>query len=137
VLASPWLLISTTVVAWAWLNPEATVLFFFVIPMKAKWIGWLDIALLYFMFPPHIGALQFILGFFALGGVAVAYGYTRYRQVWGWIPRRPKEPATRRSLRHPAANPFQALLRPFREWQRRRRIAYLKRTFHLDDDDKR
>ena len=138
VLAGPWLMISSVIVAWAWINPEETIMLWFVLPLKAKWIGWLDIALLYFLFPSSQGARGwpvFILGFFALGGVAVAYGYDWYRRRWGWIPRR-RQPASRKVIRHPSSTPFGAALRPFREWQRRRRIARLQRSFHLDDDEK-
>jgi membrane associated rhomboid family serine protease len=139
-MATPWLLIASVIVAWVWLNPEQTVLFMFFIPMKAKWIGWITIASLYLLFPPHIGAMQLITGFFALGGVAFAYAFVRYQRAWGWIPRRPRTRGKRtasRPLRHPASGPFGALLHPYREWQRKRRVAKLQRTFRLDDMDKR
>jgi hypothetical protein len=129
----PWLMISSVIVAWAWLNPQATILFMFVLPMRAIWIGWLDIVLLYFMMPGGVsGPRRFLLGFFALGGVALAIAFVKYQKQWGWIPRKPRA-KTVKPVRHPASGPFGLLLRPYREWQRRRRIAQLERTFKLDD----
>ncbi len=140
ILASPWLMISSVIVAWAWLNPEQTILFWFVLPLKARWIGWLDIVLLYFLFPSSQGVggwRFFLLGFFALGGVGVAIGYDWYRRKWGWIPRRPRESKpSRRVIRHPSSTPLGVMMRPVREWQRRRRIAKLERTFNFDDEEK-
>lgn len=141
-LGGPWLMISSVIVAWAWLNPDETIMFWFVLPLKAKWIGWLDIALLYFLFPASQGVSGWptlILGFFAMGGVAVAIAYVWYRHKWGWIPQRPRAKAsspTRRVIRHPSSTPLGGLMRPFREWQRRRRIAQLQKTFNFDDEGK-
>ncbi|HEX2948826.1 MAG TPA: hypothetical protein VHV83_04555 [Armatimonadota bacterium] len=132
-MATPWLLISSCVVAWAWLNPEQTVLFWFVLPLKAKWIGWITLALLFFTFPPNVGPFRFILGLFALGGPAFALLYVWYQRKWAWIPRRRQPQPSSRVIRHPASGPFGALLRPYREWQRRRRVAKLQKTFKLDD----
>jgi len=139
VIAGPWLLVASVIVAWAWLNPEETILFWFVLPLKAKWIGWLDIVLLFFLFPSmhHVtGPVLFILGFFALGGVGVAYAFARYHRDWAWILR-PQYRArpNRRVLHHPSSSVAGALLRPWREWQRRRRIAHLQRTLHIEEED--
>ncbi|MHB9024946.1 MAG: hypothetical protein ACYC7E_12365 [Armatimonadota bacterium] len=139
-LATTWLLISAIIVAWAWQNPEEQILLFFVLPIKAKWVGWLDIILTFFLFPTSVvggGPERLMLGFFSLGGIAAAIGYVWYQHRWGWIPRRPKAAPSRRVIRHPAASPFAFLLRPFREWQRRRRIAYLQRAFRLDEPENR
>ncbi len=136
-LATPWLMISSFIVAWAWINPEETILVWFVLPLKARWLGWLTIVILYFSFPRVGGWRFFIQGFFALGGVAVAVGYDWYRRKWGWIPRprREKKPSSR-VIRHPSSSPLGVMLRPYREWQRRRRIAKLQRTFKFDDEGK-
>ncbi len=139
-VAGPWLMVSSMVVAWAWLNPEETILLWFVLPVKAKWIGWLTLAMLYFLFPTSYsipGAYIFLLGFFALGGAGAALAYVRWQKQWGWVPRpartqRAKRP---RVIRHPASTPFGAVLRRWNEWQRRRRIAHLQRTFVLEDDE--
>lgn len=140
-LPTPWLLLSSVIVAWAWLNPEQTVMFWFVIPMRAKWIGWITIAILYFsaasMQLAPMGPMNYVMGFFALGGVAVAIAFVHYQRTWGWIPRRRERTPARPRLRHPASQPFASVLRPIQEWQRRRRVAKLQRTFRLGDEDKR
>lgn len=133
-MATPWLLISSAIVAWAWINPEQTILLWFVLPVKAKWIGWVTLALLFFTFPPGgMGIGRLILGVFALGGPAFAYAFLWYQRKWAWIPRRSRPKPSSRTLRHPASGPFASLLRPYREWQRRRRANKLQRTFKLDD----
>jgi len=139
IIGGPWLLLSAIVVAWAWLNPEETILFMFVLPIKAKWLGWLDILLLFFLFPSSQGVggiWLFLLGFFAMGGVAVAYAFARYHRDWAWIlrPQNHSKP-NRRVLRHPSSTFVGAMMRPWREWQRRRRIAYLQRTLHIEEED--
>lgn len=140
-LATPWLMLSSVVVAWAWINPEETIMLYFVLPLQAKWVGWLSIIILYFTFPSMVRASgwQFlVLGFFSLGGVAVALGYDWYRRKWAWIPRRREQAPQRKNIiRHPSSTPVGALLRPFREWQRRRRIGQLQRTFNFDDDERK
>ena len=136
ILRGPWLTVSAVVVAWAWLNPEETIMLWFVLPIKAKWVGWLTIVILYFTFPRPMGIQFFILGFFAMGGVAVAYAYARYKRDWEWIlqPQNRAKP-NRRVLRHPSSTFVGALTRPWREWQRRRRIAYLQKTLHIEEED--
>ncbi len=137
-MSSPWMLISSCVVAWAWLNPGETVLFWFVLPLRAKWIAWITIAILFFDYPlsaigPHI--LVPVLGLFALGGVGFTWGYIWYQRKGAWIPyrRSANAPTGSRPMQHPSSGLFGALLRPYRDWQRRRRIAKLKRTFKFDD----
>ncbi len=46
-------------VMWAMMNPKAVVLFFFVLPIEARFLGYLDLVLLYFNTGP-------VLGLFAL-----------------------------------------------------------------------
>jgi membrane associated rhomboid family serine protease len=135
-ITGPWLMVSAVIVAWAWLNPEETILLWFVLPIKAKWIGWLTIVILYFTFPRVAGIQFFILGFFALGGVAVAYAYVRYKRDWEWILR-PENRArpNSRVIRHPSSTFTGSLTRPWREWQRRRRIAHLQRTLLIEEED--
>jgi len=135
-LGGPWLMVSAVIVAWAWLNPEETILVWFVLPVKAKWVGWLTIVILYFAFPRPKGIMYFPLGFFAMGGVAVAYAYARYKRDWEWILRpQYRDKPNRRVLRHPSSTFTGALTRPWREWQRRRRIAHLRQTLRIEDED--
>jgi hypothetical protein len=130
-VATPWLMLTSVIVAWAWLNPEETILFWFVLPLKAKWIGWLSIAILFFTFPRMYvpDARVFLLGFFALGGVAMALLYARHQRLWGWVPKPQRaEKRTRGPIRHPNSTFWGRLTAPWREWKRRRNIAHLKRT---------
>ena len=136
---SAWMMLAAVIVAWAWLNPDETIMFWFVLPLQARWIGWLTIVLLNFSYASQAavsGIARILLGFFALGGVGTAWAYVWYRRRWGWIPRRPATPSRRRNvIRHPSSTLLGALSRPWREWQRRRRIAYLQRTIVLGDDE--
>jgi membrane associated rhomboid family serine protease len=125
-----WMMLANVVVAWALLNPLETILLGFFLPLQARWVAWLTVGLLYF----NIAQRGYLLAIFGLGGVAAVALYLWYRRRWGWIPRRRDTPA-RRPLRLRAANPFAALLRPFTEWQRRRRVAHLQKTFRFSDDE--
>lgn len=134
-LADPWLLIASVVVAWAWSNPEQTILLYFVLPIKARWVGWLTIALLFFSYASMtVGAspLLPIVGVFSLGGVGFALGYIWYQRKWAWIPRQ-RNKKTSRAITHPSSTSWGSFTRPYREWQRKRRIAHLQRTIHFDD----
>lgn len=135
-LDGPWLMLSSIIVAWAWLNPEQTIMFWFVLPLKAKWVGWITIAADFIFLPLSItgpSLLLPVLGIFALGGPAAAYGYVWWRRKWGWIPRRRGQTSRRTVVRHPSSTIWGAMTRPFREWQRRRRVAKLQKTFRIDD----
>lgn len=138
-LSGPWMMIASVIVAWAWLNPEQTIMIWFILPVQAKWIAWATIAFLYLLMPLSVvgtSPLILVLGVFALGGVAVAYVWTWYQHNWAWIPRKAKPKPSARTLRHPSSTWGGAMLRPFREWQRRRRIAQLEKTFQWDDEPK-
>lgn len=127
----PWFMLSSVVVAWAWLNPDQTILFFFVLPMQAKWLAWIDIVILFFGIPRLFGISGpeiFIMGLFALGGVGAAWLYTHWQRRWGWIPRRPRQP-----VRTHTPTLLTRLLAPYREWQRRRNVDRLRKTWKLGD----
>ncbi len=66
--------ISALFVAWAMLNPELTIHFWGIIPVKAKWMA-LGIVL-YIFFSYASG--HPLLGFFALGGCAFAFWWSRF-----------------------------------------------------------
>lgn len=137
VLAGPWKLVGFTLIAWAFLNPEEMANIWGVLPIKSKYLGWTVAALFYFLFPWSQGiggAAILLMGVFALGGPAVAYLYARHQQLWGWVPRAPRVKPARRVLRHPASHPLGFLLRPFQEWQRRRRVAKLQRSLIIKED---
>jgi membrane associated rhomboid family serine protease len=59
--------------AWAALYPDREILFFGIIPLKAIWLAWIDIALTFFSFlkvHPYFGPL---VGLASLSGIAVVY----------------------------------------------------------------
>ncbi|MHB9035917.1 MAG: hypothetical protein ACYC64_04570 [Armatimonadota bacterium] len=66
-----WLPLAGVTVAWAMLNPEQQILFFFVIPMKLKYLALLDVALVLISY----GQMSLLLGLFALSGLAFSYWY--------------------------------------------------------------
>jgi membrane associated rhomboid family serine protease len=83
-LAGLWLPLAGATVAFAMLNPEQQILFFFIIPMKLKYLALIDAGIVFFM---YAGA-NIILGVFALSGCAASYWYARYGREYGRRPRR-------------------------------------------------
>ena len=132
-----WLLVAAITVAWAWLNPEETLLFMFVLPLKAKWIGWITIGLIYIFDGLAItggpSLLLPIMGLFALSGIGFAYLFVWYQRTWAWIPRKRRSKSSRNIIQHPSGTFMGRLMRPYREWQRRRRVANLSKTIRFDD----
>jgi len=70
-LTGLWLPLAGVTVAWAMLNPEQQILFFFIIPMKLKYLALLDVALVLISF----GRIHLLMGLFALIGCAFSYWY--------------------------------------------------------------
>jgi membrane associated rhomboid family serine protease len=82
--------------AWAGLNPDQELLLWGVIPVKAKWLAWLE-ALLTFL--PYFNASKNILfGLAALSGIAVAHFY-RGRNPFGGSGRSDRAAAAHRLRR--------------------------------------
>ncbi len=135
-MSTSWLMMSSIIVAWAWLNAQQTLLFWFVLPMKAIWIGWLTIFIQFISLPLAYfrpNPLLPIQGIFALGGIGAAILFVKYQREWGWISK-PSRSNAARSSRLPNSKP--GGVSAFQEWQRRRRIAKLQRTIRFDDDRK-
>ena len=140
-LAGLWLPLSALVVAWCLMNLTAVVLLFFVLPVQARVLAWLDVALTYFGYGSAYGPW---LAFFALAGCGFAYLYLRglprgvlFRTRPSSPPRRPLQPdAPVRPLR--SWNPLAILER----WQRKRRFQRLwkdsgmEEMFRDSDSDK-
>jgi hypothetical protein len=66
-----WLPIAGVTIAYAMLNPDATVLFMFIIPLKLKYLAILDVI---FVFVTY-GHSNRVLGILALLGCAASYWY--------------------------------------------------------------
>lgn len=72
-LAGLWLPIAGVTVAFAMLNPEQQILFFFIIPLKLKYLALLDVVLVLISYSQG----SILMGIFALAGCAVSYWYVR------------------------------------------------------------
>lgn len=70
-LVGLWMPLAALTVAFAMLNPEQRILFFFVIPLKLKYLALLDVVLVFISY----GRVNLLLGVFALAGCAAAYLY--------------------------------------------------------------
>lgn len=66
-----WLPLAGLTVAWAMLNPEQQILFFFIVPMKLKYLALLDVVLVLISYAD----IHLLMGVFALIGCAFSYWY--------------------------------------------------------------
>lgn len=66
--------IAAMFITWAMLNPEMTIHFYGIIPVKAKWMALGTALYLFFSY----AAGHPLLGFFALGGSAFGFWWTRF-----------------------------------------------------------
>jgi membrane associated rhomboid family serine protease len=82
-LAGLWLPVAGVTIAFAMMNPEQQILFFFLIPLKLKYLALLDVALVFVAY----GRMSPILGLFALCGCGVSYWYVRFGRNLGAAPR--------------------------------------------------
>lgn len=132
-ISGAWLSISSIMIAWVILNPRETVMVWMLIPVKASWIGWGTLIMLYLFYPyQEIGASPgiILLGLFALGGAAFAWFFVHYQQKWGWVPRRKNRLTINRG---PTSGLLARWQKSWQEMKRRRRVKKLQRTFRLDD----
>jgi len=72
-LAGLWLPLAGVTIAFAMRNPEETILFFFVVPLKLKYLALIDVLLVFAAY----GSGNIIMGVFALLGCAFSYLYVR------------------------------------------------------------
>lgn len=70
-LAGLWLPLAGVTIAFAMMNPEEVILFFFIIPLKLKYLALIDVAMVLVSY----GQTHIILGLFALTGCAASYWY--------------------------------------------------------------
>ncbi len=68
-----WLPLAALTVAFAMLNPEQTILFAFIIPLKLKYLAVISAAMVLISF----GQAHILLGLFSLAGCSYAYWYVR------------------------------------------------------------
>lgn len=117
--AGLWLPLAGATIAFAMQNPEQQILFFFIIPMKLKYLALLSTALVLVSFArPNP-----LVGVFALAGCAVSYWYVRQgRSLDFGTPRQPGQGYVVRVYDKRGflskLNPFRA----FRDWRERKRL---------------
>ncbi len=124
ILVGLWLPLAAVTIAFAMLNPEQIILFFFVIPMKLKYLALIDVifvVLSYIRISP-------LLAVFALAGCAVSYWYTtRNRLSFNPIRRQPNGQVIRIYPMRRMFNIFNRLnlFRLYREYRDRKRLRKL------------
>ncbi len=127
--AGLWLPIAGITVAFGMLNPEQQILFFFIIPMKLKYLALLDAVI----GPVQLGQYSPIVGVFALAGCAYSYWYMRpgrYR-----IPqRREQERVVHVFRRRGFLSRFNPA-RGIREYRDRKRLRKLFERSDFRDND--
>lgn len=119
VLTGLWLPLAAATVAWAAINPHERVLLYFIIPLEARWLAAVVVALVVFF-------ARFPLGVFAAAGCGVAWWYARTGRDRLWnVTFRRSPPRTR--VRHEderfSLNPAVLL----RRWRTRRRFLRVVR----------
>ena len=70
-ISSLWLPLAGITMAFAMMNPEQQILFFFIIPMKLKYLALLDVVIVLVSFGGH----SILIGILALSGCAFSYWY--------------------------------------------------------------
>ena len=111
--------VAAVTIAWATLNPEQQMMFWFVIPLKAKYLAWLTVVLVLLN---H----RWPLGIFALAGCLASWRYVH----WRWRSPSHRTPVIRiRGTRLRRLSPF-FWLKDYRERKR------LKKLFGEDKSDR-
>jgi membrane associated rhomboid family serine protease len=107
------------IVAFATLNPFATILLMFIIPLQARWLAWITIAIEIFAFFSYYGGpIQAVLGVGAISALAFAFTSRDFRGAIGRVNRGPKGPSIKER---------------FERWQQRRRMRqWQKRVSRID-----
>jgi membrane associated rhomboid family serine protease len=128
-LLGVWMPLSAITVAWASLNPEVEILLMFILPVKAKFVGYATAAVVAWSFawnPMYPRPYNLVFALFSLGGCAAAWRYVHLR----WGVTRPRTPVVRINRYWiQRFNPFFQL----KERQDRKR---LRKLFGEDHDDR-
>lgn len=123
VLMGLWVPLAPLTVAWAALNPEAQVLFYFIIPLRAKYLAWITVAFLYLYQGVAIHPFWGLL--ILLGCAAAYYQVSRPRRYRSSGPNIRGSGFDWRRL-----DPIERL----RDWQRRRSLRRLFRDSGYDEN---
>lgn len=122
--------LSALTVAWCYLNPGIVVQFMLVLPLRARHLAWLTMALTVF----YYGQDHPMMGFFALAGIGITILWLR-GLPWADVmsPRyNPGKPAAARRPRGGAGrNPFEAISR----WKRKRKFMRLWKNSGMPESE--
>ena len=135
-LAGMWLPLTALLVAWATMDPEQPISFWFI-PMKLKTLAVLDVLLVYFFYGFSFGPVGPVAALFALVAPAAAWYYVRKmpRLDIGFRAARPSRPNPRRLLREePPSRERASGFNPLRRRQEQEEIARLRKLLGDDDD---
>ncbi|MBI2843771.1 MAG: rhomboid family intramembrane serine protease [Armatimonadetes bacterium] len=116
--AGLWLPLAGLTVAFAMLNPEQQILFFFIIPMKLKYLALLDVAIVLVSY----GRVSLALGIFALAGCAFSYWYVRTGRSFDFPVRRQDRGEVIRLYNKPSLLAKLNPLKWIREYKERKRL---------------
>lgn len=127
-------------VAWAALDPDMELLFYGLVPVRAKWVALIDVGYVFFSWGYYYGVPMSLV---ALAGPAAAFYYVRKmpRLNLGFRASRAASPPRRRAplLREDAGPDRERVNRvnPFARKNEQQEIERLKRLLGEDDDDQR
>lgn len=135
-----WLPLAAVTVAFAMLNPEQTILFMFIIPLKLKYLAVLSAGLVFLSYGRiDQGAAsldtRLLMGTFALSGCAASYWYARHgtRLDFG-RPRRPSRDNVIRMQPRTTRRRGTGLLSWYKEYRDRKRLKDLLDRSNYDDE---
>jgi membrane associated rhomboid family serine protease len=123
-IVNNWLPLTGVTLAFCLLMPYETIILF-IFPIQARWLGWLEMAIVFFTY----AARSPLLGFFALAGCGVA---------WVWIKRDIAHINIRRGSSPRRFRPHEQLtwkekINPFEMWKRHKRRKQFERLMRGDE----
>lgn len=128
-LAGYWMILPTVTVAWATRHPGENVLFMLMLPIQARWIGWISVLFVFFGSPPQLAP-------FAVIPLALVWALADGRLP---IPYRatPKREGARSRSGLPIDDAFLSdVYRREREREERERLRKLFEDGLIDNEDK-
>jgi hypothetical protein len=127
--AGLWLPTFGVFIAWATLNPWATINLYGVIPIRAAYLAILDILFLWFAMRHPL------LGLFAQGGNVAAWAFVNWRPWNRYVGYR--EPRRRRERRYSEDETPRSRWNPLAKWEERRRRQKIDALFRNSGYDDR
>lgn len=119
-VAGLWLPIAGVTVAFAMLNPEQQILFFFVIPLKLKYLALIDMIIVLVQY----GSTNPLMGVFALAGCGVSYWYVKSGRSLRFPAQRSRAEIIRVNPAHAVRRSWNPLKR-YKDYQAQKRLRNL------------